>query len=152
MKINTKIKETMVYEVNGKEFLNESDAKSFRKQLIKLNKMKYFSIIHGFDATEGRGYYSQTFLKILVPERLYGVSAKDLAYLFCEKKIGNKIQRWYNDSIYINWKINEIEDLGQYTELFKRAKSSSKRIKEYTIAEEDLENQEILRIKELLNN
>lgn len=75
-------KTTTVYVAkDGTEFTDKAKAKAHEK---KLDSMQMWSVTHGFDCTEGRGYYSKTYLHTV------GAS-KDEVEDYCYRTFGRKV-------------------------------------------------------------
>ncbi|AUR84297.1 hypothetical protein NVP1052A_68 [Vibrio phage 1.052.A._10N.286.46.C3] len=66
---------------DGREFTDKKKAEAYEK---RIDSMKLWSVTHGFDCTEGKGYYSKTYLNT------EGAS-KDEVEDYCYRNFGRKV-------------------------------------------------------------
>jgi len=85
--------------VNHEEIIN--------KEKARLEKIKFYQVVHSPDLTEGRGNYGLTYIAIEENE-IY--SKNHLLYLidFCSTQYGNAVQFVQGVSATAGWRYNEI--------------------------------------------
>lgn len=69
-----------------------------RKKQAALAKLKVYRVRHGFDATEGRGYFATT---LVVTD-----ASRAIIIQWCLDKFGPPLSGWYGDSFYEEWHLN----------------------------------------------
>jgi len=88
---------------DGKEFTTEAECLSHerakRTLAQRLRLLKVYSISHGFDATEGKGYFAKTFI---ISDAKFQVVLQ-----YCFDKFGPILRPWYGDSFFEEWIISE---------------------------------------------
>lgn len=98
-------KEVTVYLAeDGKEFLDSSLCTKYEETELKRRQaIKYFSVVHNADTTEGRGYSQITYIAV---ESEY--SAELYATLYCEKNFGSRIDFVQGVSPMWSWILQSI--------------------------------------------
>lgn len=88
---------------DGSVFDKEDDCIAHEKELAALAKriegLKVYAVNHGFDGTEGRGYFARTWI---ITDQEYAIV---LAH--CIRKFGAVLQDWYGDGFYVAWRLSE---------------------------------------------
>ena len=84
---------------DGTVFEKAEDAlaheEKLREQKAALSRLRVVRVVHGFDATEGRGYFAQT---VIVTDATSAVITQ-----WCLNKFGSPLQSWFGDSYYDSW-------------------------------------------------
>lgn len=87
---------------DGEVFATEDAAleheKKLRKKQEAFNRLKVRRVIHGFDGTEGRGYFAKT---LVVTDASSAVLTQ-----WCLDKFGPPLVSWYGGSFYDAWYLN----------------------------------------------
>lgn len=87
---------------DGKVFDKEAKAKEHEdlldKQRRAFSRLCVWQVNHGFDATEGRGYFSKT---LIVSDATQAVIIQ-----WCIDKFGEPLESWYGDSFYEKWHLS----------------------------------------------
>lgn len=85
-----------VFETKGACEAHESE--QLRRQQA-LAGLKVWSVAHGFDATEGRGYFASTYI--------ITDATKAVLIQWCLDKFGAPLDSWYGDGFFETWHLNE---------------------------------------------
>lgn len=73
---------------DGKEFLDSNLCIKYEQmELKRRQELKYFSVVHSADTTEGRGYSKITYIAVEA-----GYSSEHYATLYCERTFGSRIE------------------------------------------------------------
>lgn len=98
-------KEVAVYIAeDGREFLDQALCEKYEKEeLGRWKDIRYFSVVHCADLTEGRGWSRITYMAI---EGSY--SSELYAELYCEKTFGSSVEFVQGVAAVHSWKIQEI--------------------------------------------
>lgn len=103
-----KEKRTVYVTDDGKVFQNENRAIEHEQETLRkeraVAKLKVYKVFHGFDDTEGRGYFATT---VIVTD-----TSKPVILQWCINKFGNPLSSWYGNSYYEAWVLNEIKEFG----------------------------------------
>lgn len=91
---------------DGKVFDTAAACEAHEKAMLErqqaLVRLKVWRVSHGFDGTEGRGYFARTLV----------VSDADPAVLiqWCLDSFGYPLQRWYGDGYFEAWHLHAPSD------------------------------------------
>ena len=84
---------------DGKIFQTEAAAvehdKMMAKREVALSRLKVVRVTHGFDGTEGRGYFGKT---LIVTDQGSGVITQ-----YCLDRFGAPLTSWYGGGFYETW-------------------------------------------------
>jgi hypothetical protein len=84
---------------DGKSFATEAECATHEKAVLArkqaLAKLKVWRVTHGFDETEGRGYFSKT---LIVTD-----AEKPVLIQWCLDKFGPPLSPWYGGGFYEAW-------------------------------------------------
>lgn len=70
-----------------------------REKAKALARLKIYSVNHGFDATEGRGYFAQT---LIISD-----ASKSVLIQWCLDTFGPVLSGWYGGGFFEAWHMNE---------------------------------------------
>ena len=101
-----KIEQRQVYiSDDGKTFATAAECEAHEAELLKrkaaLSLLHVWSVTHGFDATEGRGYYART---LIVTD-----ASEPVLLQWCLDNLGPPLDSWYGDSFYESWNLNRTD-------------------------------------------
>jgi hypothetical protein len=87
-----------------KEFLTEKECLDYEENVIaRRGKIKYFSVSHSADFTEGRGFYS---FSLIAVESDW--SHSEMAEMYCQLKFGKRIDWMYHTPAEC-WRLSQID-------------------------------------------
>lgn len=88
---------------DGKVFETAEQCQSHERVLAaqkrRIEGLKVYTVTHGFDSTEGRGYYRTTYI---ITDATYAAVLQ-----FCFDRFGSPLQQWYGDGHYEAWHIHQ---------------------------------------------
>jgi maltose-binding protein MalE len=88
---------------DGEVFATEQEALEHEARLRERQKalasLKVRMVVHGFDETEGRGYFAKT---LVVTDESSAVLLQ-----WCLDKFGQPLDSWYGDSFYERWYLTD---------------------------------------------
>lgn len=91
---------------DGTVFSTESEAlghdEMLRKRSRAFSYLKVHRVAHGFDTTEGRGYFAKTLIVTDAP--------MSVMIQWCLDKFGPPLDSWYGDGFYSAWLLQEKVD------------------------------------------
>lgn len=98
-----KIEQRQVYiSDDGKTFATAAECEAHEAEQLKrkqaLARLKVWSVNHGFDETEGRGYFAQT---LIVTDENQPVIIQS-----CLDTLGPPLSGWYGDGFYEVWHLS----------------------------------------------
>jgi hypothetical protein len=101
-----KIEQRQVYiSDDGQPFATAAECEAHEAEMLKrkaaLSALKVYSVTHGFDATEGRGYFART---IIVTD-----ASEPVLLQWCLDNLGQPLSGWYGDSFYESWILNRTD-------------------------------------------
>lgn len=107
-------KEVKIYIVEGKEFLDEMEAKKYKDKINEHLKYKYYNVSHSPDLIEGRGFDKKVILAI---PHLGGYTNYAAALQYCMKNFGNPLEFVMGVEATPNWVITEIGKFNNLAEM-----------------------------------
>jgi len=91
--------------VDGQVFSSADECKQYEADLLKrkeaLSRLAVYKVIHGFDETEGRGYYAST---LIVTD-----ASKPVLLQWCLDHFGHPLASWYGDGFYEAWQLTRVD-------------------------------------------
>lgn len=93
---------------DGRRFATEEECAAHERSEIaktkRFERLRVYGVSHGFDSTEGRGYYRHTSI----------ITDKGMPYIlqWCIDQFGQPLSQWYGDGYYEAWRITEVPDIG----------------------------------------
>jgi hypothetical protein len=98
-----KIEQRQVYiSDDGQTFSTAAACEAHESEQLKrkqaLARLRVWSVTHGFDATEGRGYYART---LIVTD-----ASEPVLLQWCLDTFGQPLAAWYGDGFYETWHLN----------------------------------------------
>ena len=102
-----KIEQRQVYiSDDGKTFATAAECDAHEAAQLKrkqaLSHLRVWSVTHGFDATEGRGYFAKT---LIVTD-----ATQPVLLQWCLDKFGPPLDSWYGDGFYETWHLNSTDN------------------------------------------
>lgn len=87
---------------DGQKFATEEDCLEHESKVAAAKKrvesLEVYTVSHGFDATEGRGYFGRT--HIITDSEL------PVVLQYCINRWGNILRQWYGNSYYESWRLH----------------------------------------------
>jgi hypothetical protein len=71
------------------------------KRKHAISNLKVWRVVHGFDETEGRGYFSDT---LIVTD-----AGEPVLLQWCLDNFGQPLASWYGDSFYEQWHLRKLD-------------------------------------------
>jgi hypothetical protein len=104
MEITTSQKTIDVFTVDGRDFTSREDAEAHLARLTEQLEYTYFLVRHGFDQTEGRGYFAQRIVGVIPETRRAGFDNAVVTYLL--REIGEPILEWHGRAVW-RWVVSD---------------------------------------------
>jgi hypothetical protein len=106
MVLKMKIETKQVYiSDDGKTFSSAAECEAHEAEQLKrkqaLVNLRVWSVAHGFDATEGRGYFART---IIVTD-----ATQPVLIQWCLDKFGPPLDSWYGNGFYECWDLHKTD-------------------------------------------
>lgn len=101
-----KIEQRQVYiSDDGQTFATAAECEAHEAEILKrkraLSLLRVWSVTHGFEATEGRGYFART---LIVTD-----ASEPVLLQWCLDKFGPPLDSWYGDGFYEKWLLNSTD-------------------------------------------
>lgn len=74
------------------------EAEQFKRKSA-IARLKVYRVTHGFDETEGRGYFAQT---LIITD-----ASKPVLLQWCLDTLGSPLSGWYGDGFFEAWHLSE---------------------------------------------
>ncbi len=92
---------------DGKVFDNPDACQEYERKIAanmqRIDGLKVYKVVSGFDTTEGRGYHRTTYI---ITDASFSVVLD-----FCFDRYGRPLSGWYGDTFYEQWIIHPLEGM-----------------------------------------